>query len=66
MTAWTAPDRDILRRITFQLQRPDWHVHSPAAGSAADGRWHACNGTRDLAADSLAALLDELDWLHAT
>ena len=66
MTDWAVPDRDILRRIIFQLQRPDWRVHSPAAGSAADGKWHACNGTTDLAADSLAALLDELDWLHAT
>ena len=66
MTAWTAPDRDILRRIIFQLQRPDWQVHSPAAAPRPDGKWHACNGTTDLAAGSLAALLDELDWFHAT
>jgi hypothetical protein len=64
VTDWPVPDRGTLRRIIFQLQRPDWRVHSPAAGSAA--RWHARNGTTDLAADSLAALLDELDWLHAT
>ena len=38
----------------------------PATGDGADGTWHACNGTTDLAADSLAALLDELDWFHAT
>ena len=66
MTDWAVPDRDILRRIIFQLQRPDWQVRSPAADSAPDGKWHACNGTTDLAADSLAALLDELDWFHAT
>ena len=66
MTAWTAPDRDILRRIIFQLQRPDWQVHSPAAAPRPDGKWHACNGTTDLTADSLAALLDELDWIHAS
>jgi hypothetical protein len=63
---WTVPDRDILRRISFQLQRPDWQVHSPAAAPAQDGKWHASNGTTDLAADSLAALLDQLDWIHAT
>ena len=66
MTDWAVPDRDILRRVIFQLQRPGWQVCSPAAGSAADGKWHACNGTIDLAAGSLAALLDELDWFHAT
>ena len=66
MTVWAVPDRDILRRIIFQLQRPDWHVRAPSTGDGADGKWHACNGTTDLAADSLAALLDELDWLHAT
>jgi hypothetical protein len=64
MTGWAPPDRDILRRIIFQLQRPDWHVRTPTDG--ADGKWHASNGPTDLAADSLAALLDELDWLHAT
>ena len=66
MTAGTAPDRDILRRIIFQLQRPDWHVRAPFTGDSADGKWHASNSITDLAADSLAALLDELDWFHAT
>ena len=47
MTAWTAPDRDTLRRIIFQLQRPDWQVRSPAAEPTPDGKWHACNGTTD-------------------
>ncbi len=66
MTPWTSPDQDILRRISFQLQRPGWRVHSPATGPTQDGKWHACNGSTDLAADSLAALLDELDWFHAS
>ena len=66
MTHSAVPDRDILRRIIFQLQRPDWHVHSPAAGSAADGKRYAYNSTTDLGADSLAALMDQLDWFHAT
>jgi hypothetical protein len=66
VTAWTVPDRDILRRVSFQLQRPDWHVHAPHTGMGTDGKWHASNGTTDLAADSLAALMDQLDWIHAT
>jgi hypothetical protein len=70
VTGWTAPDRDTLRRIIFQLQRPDWHLRAPTDG--ADGTWHASNGTTGLTgltgltADSLAALMDELDWFHAT
>ena len=52
MTGWTAPDRDTLRRILFQLQHPDWHLRAPADG--ADGKWHASNGTTGLAAGSLA------------
>jgi hypothetical protein len=64
VTGWTAPDRDTLRRIIFQLQHPDWHLRAPADG--ADGNWHASNGTTGLAAGSLAALMDELDWFHAT
>jgi len=52
-----------LRRIIFQLQHPDWRLQNPASS---DGRWHASNGTTDLAAGSLAALMDQLDWLHAT
>ena len=64
MTGWTVADRDILRRIIFQLQHPDWHLRTPT--DSADGKWHASNGTTGLTADSLAALLDELDWLHAT
>ena len=64
MTGWTVPDQDTLRRIIFQLQHPDWHLRVPADG--ADGKWHASNGPTDLAAGSLAALMDEPDWLHAT
>jgi hypothetical protein len=63
---WAVPDRDILRRIAFQLQRPDWHIRAPRNADSTDGKWHASNGTTDLAADSLAALLDQLDWFHAT
>ena len=68
MTGWTVPDQDILRRISFQLQHADWHVRAPTddADGNADGKWHASNGTTGLAAGSLAALLDELDWFHAT
>ena len=68
MTGWTVPDQDTLRRIIFQLQRPDWHVRAPTDGAEGNavGKWHASNGTTDLAGGSLAALLVELDWLHAT
>ena len=68
MTGWTVPDQDILRRIIFQLQHPDWHVRAPTDGADGnvDRKWHASNGTTGLAAGSLAALLDELDWFHAT
>ncbi len=56
MTGWTIPDRDILPRIIFQLQRPDWHVRAPADGADgnADGKWNASNGTTDLAAGPTA------------
>jgi hypothetical protein len=64
VTGWSSPDRDTLRRIIFQLQRPDWHLRAPT--DSADGTWHASNGTTGLTADSLAALMDELDWFHAT
>ena len=64
MTGRTVPDQDILRRIIFQLHHPDWRVRAPTDG--ADGKWHASNGPTDLAAGSLATLLDELDWFHAT
>jgi len=64
VTGWTAPDQDILRRIIFQLQHPDWHLRAPT--DSADGTWRASNGTTGLTAGSLAALLDELDWFHAT
>jgi hypothetical protein len=66
VTGWTVPDQDILRRISFQLQHPEWRVRTPCTGDGADGNWHASNGTTDLAASSIAALLDELDWFHAT
>ena len=68
MTGWTIPDQDILRRIIFQLHHPNWHVRASTDGADenADGTWHASNGTTGLAAGSLAALLDELDWFHAT
>jgi hypothetical protein len=66
VTGWAPQDRDILRRIIFQLQRSDWHLRPPGTGDGADGKWHASNGPTDLAAGSLAALLDELDWFHAS
>jgi hypothetical protein len=66
VTAWTVPDQDILRRIIFQLQHPDWQLRPPCTSNSPDGKWHASNGTTDLAARCLAALMDELDWFHAT
>jgi len=62
---WAVPDRDTMRRIICQLQRPDWRVRAPY-GDGTDGKWHACNGITDLTADSLGALPDQLDWFHAT
>jgi len=55
--SWAVPDPETMRRIIFQLQHPSWHL-GPAG---TDGRWHAVNGTPDLVAGSLAALLDQLD-----
>ena len=37
MTDWAVPDRDTLRRIIFQLQRPDWRVHSPVSDDSTGG-----------------------------
>ena len=65
MTHWTVPDQDTLRRIIFQLQRSGWGIHSPADGASPDGRWHATDGTTDLAGDTLGALLDHLEWFYA-
>ena len=53
-------------RIVFHLQCPDWTITSPASSDKPDGRWHATDGTTDLSAGSLDALMDELDWRHAT
>ena len=64
MTGWAAPDQDMMRRIVFQLQRPGLADHQPRRSGSGDGRWHASDGTTDLAAPSLDGLLDELDWLH--
>jgi len=55
-----------MRRIAFQLQRPGWRITSPARSGSEDGCWHATDGTTGLAAPSLGALLDELDWRHAS
>jgi hypothetical protein len=48
--------------VIVQLRHQDGQLGSPAG---TEGRRHAVNGTTDLAAGSLAALLDQLDWLHA-
>ena len=66
MTGWAAPDPDVMRRIVFHLQRPDWRIISPARDASDDGRWHASDGTTDLAAPTLEGLLDELDWFLAS
>ena len=66
MTGWTAPDQDTMRRIVSHLKRPGWRITSPASSGSGDGRWHATDGTTHLSAGSLDALLDELDWFHAT
>jgi len=66
VTGWTPPDQDTMRRIVFHLQCPDWRITSPASSGKPDGRWHATDGTTDLPAASLDALMDELDRRHAT
>ena len=63
MTGRTATDQDTMQRIVFH-QHAGWGITSPA--SSDDGRWHAANGKAHLAAATLAALLDELDWSGAT
>jgi len=63
---WAPPDPDTLRRIAFQLRHRDWRLSSPASNDHGDGRWQATSGTTRLTADSLAALLDHLEWIHAT
>ncbi len=54
MTGPTAPDQDILRRIIFQLQHPDWHLRAPTDG--ADG-----NAVSDARQTKLAAACSRLD-----
>jgi hypothetical protein len=52
-----------MRRIVFH-QHAGWQITRPASND--DSRWHAINGTAHLAAATLDALLDELDWSGAT
>jgi hypothetical protein len=67
VTGWAAPDQDVMRRIVFHLQRPDWRITSPARHSGSgNGRWHASDGTTDLSAPTLDGLLDKLDWFLAS
>jgi hypothetical protein len=63
VTVWAAPDQDAMRRIIFQLQHPSWHLYG---STSSDRQWQAINGSTRLTADSLAAVLDQLDWIHAT
>ena len=63
MTGRTATDHDTMRRIVFH-QHAGWQITRPASND--DSRWHAINGTAHLAAATLDALLDELDWSGAT
>jgi hypothetical protein len=64
VTGPTVTDQDTMRRIVFH-QHAGWQITSPAASNR-DGRWHATNGKAHLAAATLDALLDELDWSGAT
>jgi hypothetical protein len=57
---------DTVRWFLFQLQHPGWHFRTPLNDPGGDGRWHATNGTIALTAGTLAALLDQLDWIRAT
>jgi hypothetical protein len=52
-----------MRRIVFH-QHAGWQITSPASND--DSRWHAANGKAHLAAATLDALLDELNWSGAT
>jgi len=36
VTPWATPDRDTMRRIAFQLQRPGWRITSPASSDSSD------------------------------
>ena len=53
-------------RIVFHLQRPDWIITSPASSDKPDGRGTAPMAPLIRSAASLDALMDELDWRHAT
>ena len=66
MTGWTTLDQDTMDRSVFHLQCPDWTITSSASSDKPDSRWHATDGTTDLSAASLDALMDELDRRHAT
>ena len=63
MTSRAATDQDTMRRIVFH-QHAGWQITSPASND--DSRWHATNGKAHLAAATLDALLDELDWSGTT
>ena len=66
MTGRTATDQDAMQRIVFR-QHAGWQITSPAANASSDdSRWHATNGKAHLAAATLDALIDELDWSGAT
>ena len=63
MTSRAATAQDTMRRIVFH-QHAGWQITSPASND--DSRWHATNGKAHLAAATLDALLDELDWSGTT
>jgi len=63
VTSRAATDQDTMRRIVFH-QHAGWQITSPASND--DSRWHATNGKAHLAAATLDALLDELDWSGTT
>jgi hypothetical protein len=57
---------DTVRWFIFQLQHPGWRFRTPPNDDSSDGHWHATNGTVTLTARTLAALLDQLEWMHTT
>lgn len=66
MTPQAVAVPDTVRWFLFQLQHPGWRFRAPLNDPSGDGRWHATNGTIALTAGTLAAMLDQLDRIHAT
>lgn len=57
MSPWTIPDRDLSRRIVWQLRHDGWCF------SRYSGQWHAVHGEQRYIGDTLGDLMTQLERL---